>query len=64
MLYEFGGRVFNPLIVFTLRMEIIRSSETSVPTRTTQKYISANDILQSHRRENLKSYIALAGWAP
>jgi hypothetical protein len=22
-----------------------------------------NDILHSHRRENLKSYIALAGWA-
>jgi hypothetical protein len=26
-------------------------------------YIPEEDILQSHRRENLKSYIALTGWA-
>jgi hypothetical protein len=26
-------------------------------------YISEDDILHSHRRENLKSYIALMGWA-
>jgi hypothetical protein len=26
-------------------------------------YILVGDILHSHRRENLKSYIALAGWA-
>jgi hypothetical protein len=25
-------------------------------------YIPADDILHSHRRENLKSYIALTGW--
>jgi hypothetical protein len=25
-------------------------------------YISEDDILHSHRRENLKSYIALTGW--
>jgi hypothetical protein len=25
-------------------------------------YISEDDILYSHRRENLKSYIALTGW--
>jgi hypothetical protein len=25
-------------------------------------YIQEDDILHSHRRENLKSYIALAGW--
>jgi hypothetical protein len=25
-------------------------------------YIPEDDILHSHRRENLKSYIALAGW--
>jgi hypothetical protein len=25
-------------------------------------YIPENDILHSHRRENLKSYIALTGW--
>jgi hypothetical protein len=27
-------------------------------------YISEDDILRSHRRENLKSYIALTGWTP
>jgi hypothetical protein len=26
-------------------------------------YISEDDILHSHRRENLKFYIALTGWA-
>jgi hypothetical protein len=26
-------------------------------------YITEDAILQSHRRENLKSYIALTGWA-
>jgi hypothetical protein len=26
-------------------------------------YITEDDILNSHRRENLKSYIALSGWA-
>jgi hypothetical protein len=26
-------------------------------------FISEDDILHSHRRENLKSYIALTGWA-
>jgi hypothetical protein len=26
-------------------------------------YIPEDDILRSHRRENLKSYIALTGWA-
>jgi hypothetical protein len=27
-------------------------------------YIPEDDILQSDRRENLKSYIVLTGWAP
>jgi hypothetical protein len=26
-------------------------------------YIPEDDILHSHRRENLKSYVALTGWA-
>jgi hypothetical protein len=26
-------------------------------------YVSEDGILHSHRRDNLKSYIALAGWA-
>jgi hypothetical protein len=41
----------------TLKMEAIRSSETSVDTRSTRRHIPENGILHSHRRENLKSYI-------
>jgi hypothetical protein len=37
-------------------MEAIRSSETSVKTGTTRCYTPEEDILHSHRRENLKSY--------
>jgi hypothetical protein len=45
-------------ILAALMMEAICSSETSFPTRVTWHNIS---ILHSHRRENLKSYIALTG---
>jgi hypothetical protein len=44
-------------------MEVIRSSNNSVLTRATQRHISEGGILHSHRRENLKSYIALTYWA-
>jgi hypothetical protein len=50
------------LILFTLMMEAIRSSETSVLTRAIQCNIPEDDIFHSHSRENLKSYIALTGW--
>jgi hypothetical protein len=38
------------------------SSETSILTRETHRNIPEDDILQSHCRENPKSYIALTGW--
>jgi hypothetical protein len=44
-------------------MEAIYSSETSVIIRATCHHIPEDGILHSHRRENLKSYIALTGWA-
>jgi hypothetical protein len=47
----------SSLIRFTLMMEQARSSETSVLTRATH-HIPENGILHSHRRENLKSYMA------
>jgi hypothetical protein len=52
----------SPILV-TLMMEALRSSETSVLTRATRFKIPEDDILHSHRHENLKSYIALTGWA-
>jgi hypothetical protein len=42
--------------------EELSSSETSVLTRATRRNISEDAVLHSHRRENLKSYIALTGW--
>jgi hypothetical protein len=42
----------------TLKMEAIRSSETSIQsTISTQRHTPEDGILHSHRRENLKSYI-------
>jgi hypothetical protein len=39
------------------------SSETSVLTKAALRPVPEDCILHSHRRENLKSYIALTGWA-
>jgi hypothetical protein len=57
------ANVLSSHILSTLMMEAIRSSETSVLTRATWRRIPNDGILYSHRRENLKSYIALTGWA-
>jgi hypothetical protein len=46
----------------TLMMEALSSTVTSVLTRATRRNIPEDAILHSHRRENLKSYIALTGW--
>jgi hypothetical protein len=43
----------------TLKMEAIRSFETSVHTRSTRRHVPEDGILQSHCRENLKSYLYL-----
>jgi hypothetical protein len=51
----------SPILV-TLMKEAPSSSETSVRTRSTGRNIPEDTILHSHRRENLKSYIALTGW--
>jgi hypothetical protein len=42
---------------------LVSSTESSVLTRATRRNIPEDAILHSHRRENLKSYIALTGWA-
>jgi hypothetical protein len=57
------ANVPSSTILVTLMMEALRSSETSVHTRATLRSIQEDGILYSHRRENLKCYIALTDLA-
>jgi hypothetical protein len=50
-------------IISTLMIVAMYSSETSVITRATQRNIPQDSIFHSHRRENLKFYIKITGWA-
>jgi hypothetical protein len=49
------------LILVTVMMVKIRSSETSVLTRVTQRYIPEDFFLHGSIHEYLKSYIVLTG---
>jgi hypothetical protein len=48
---------------YTMMMEAIYSSETSILTRATLRKIQEDGILHSNRCENIKSCIALICWA-
>jgi hypothetical protein len=54
-----ANAVPSSLILFIPMMEVICSSEMSVLTRATQRYIPEDGVLHSHQRENLKSYISI-----
>jgi hypothetical protein len=51
----------SPILV-TLMMEALSYSETSIIERDARRNIREDGILHTHRRENLRPYIALTGW--
>jgi hypothetical protein len=51
----------NSLIISTLITETTLSSETSVLRTATRRRVPTDVIPHSHRRENLRSYIAFTG---
>jgi hypothetical protein len=58
----FSYQLPSSLILSILMKGAIHASETSAHTRATRRNIQEDTILHSHRRGNLKSYIALTGW--
>jgi hypothetical protein len=52
---SYRQRCPSSLILLSLKMEAVNSSETSAFTRATQRHIPEDDIFHTHRRENLKS---------
>jgi hypothetical protein len=49
--------VHSSQILPAVKMEATRSTETSVPTRTTRRHIPEDGILHSHSREHLRPYM-------
>jgi hypothetical protein len=52
-----GRLLIDTFYDYPLKMEAIRSSETSFPIRSRWLHIPDDGILHSHRREHLISYI-------